>query len=366
MAKNIADLNLDEITEEFLYEQCVDMGEELGVDTRQGSIYRDAAAGHIIRISKFFDDLRGVDEIISLDTCSGEILDEYMRMRGLKRNPSEPTPAKYYVDFAGTTPDIGALMLCQGHFFNLDMLDGRYVITAQEKGEDMNMLPSGVPVIPDIDVDGLISATLGDLAIPGLEVEDDEHARGRLFNRISGPDENGNKSQFRTWCESVEGIGKARILPLWQGENTVGAVLISDAGGVPTKEVVDNVQEYVDPGCTGMGEGVANIGQFFTALAAEPVIINISVSLVRSREVVLAQIQEDIEEKIREYFKTISLSEYSPDVKVRYNRIGAILSDIAGVVDYENLKVNGSTNNVACSIYQIPVLGEVAIDGNLS
>lgn len=39
MVKNIADLNLDEITEEFLYEQCEDMGEELGVDTRQGSIY---------------------------------------------------------------------------------------------------------------------------------------------------------------------------------------------------------------------------------------------------------------------------------------------------------------------------------------
>ena len=83
MVRNIEDLHLEEITEEFLTEECEDMGQKLDVDTRQGSLYRDAAAGHIIRISKFFDNLRSVNKIISLDTCTGEILDEYMRMRGL-------------------------------------------------------------------------------------------------------------------------------------------------------------------------------------------------------------------------------------------------------------------------------------------
>lgn len=31
----------------------IDMGDELEVDTRQGSIYRDAAAGHIIELRSF-------------------------------------------------------------------------------------------------------------------------------------------------------------------------------------------------------------------------------------------------------------------------------------------------------------------------
>ena len=37
--RNIEDLSLDDITEEFLLDECIDMGDELEVDTRQGSIY---------------------------------------------------------------------------------------------------------------------------------------------------------------------------------------------------------------------------------------------------------------------------------------------------------------------------------------
>ena len=43
--RNIEDLAIDEITEETLLDQCIDMGDELGVDTNQGSIYRDASDG---------------------------------------------------------------------------------------------------------------------------------------------------------------------------------------------------------------------------------------------------------------------------------------------------------------------------------
>ena len=47
--KNIGELGLDEITEDYLMAECEDMGAELGVDTHQGSVYMDACSGHIIR-----------------------------------------------------------------------------------------------------------------------------------------------------------------------------------------------------------------------------------------------------------------------------------------------------------------------------
>lgn len=37
--KNIGELGLDEITEDYLMAECEDMGAELGVDTHQGSVY---------------------------------------------------------------------------------------------------------------------------------------------------------------------------------------------------------------------------------------------------------------------------------------------------------------------------------------
>ena len=83
--KNIGELGLDEITEDYLMAECEDMGAELGVDTNQGSIYRDASDGHIIRAAKFFNDLATVNEILSITTCTGDVLTEKMMERGMAR-----------------------------------------------------------------------------------------------------------------------------------------------------------------------------------------------------------------------------------------------------------------------------------------
>ena len=48
-------------------------------------------------------------------------------------------------------------------------------------------------------------------------------------------------------------MGRARIIPLWAGENTVKGVLLDNEGLPVTEAVVARVQEYIDPGGTGLG-----------------------------------------------------------------------------------------------------------------
>ena len=203
--RNIEDLHLDEIDEDFLRDQCIDMGMALEVDTREGSIYRDAGEGHIIRIAKFFEDLRQVKELISIETCTGDVLDQKLLERGLARNPPEATPAQYYVEYVGEDPEIGDEVTCEEFDFVVTQVTPRVIITSVDTGTELNDIPQGSPVVPDIDVDGLISCTLQEIAVPAQDEEDDDIARQRLINRVSGPDENGNASQMRTWCESVNG-----------------------------------------------------------------------------------------------------------------------------------------------------------------
>ena len=122
----------------------------------------------------------------------------------------------------------------------------------------------------------------------------------------SGTGENGNKQHYRIWCESVDGVGKARIYPLWNGPNTVKAVLISPSGLDCGSGIVNKVQQYVDPntqgltvlvgGTTynvgdGLGEGTAGIGAHFTAVSAVREFIDISVSVEINSEVSLADIK---------------------------------------------------------------------------
>jgi uncharacterized phage protein gp47/JayE len=363
--KNIEDLSLEDITEDLLIEQFLDMGAELGVDTRQGSIYWDASMGSIIRTSMLLEQLSMVNEIISLKTCTGDVLDEKMMERGLARNPEEATPATYYVEFNGEIPELDSVMTCEDYFFTLQERGDKYVIVSDDLGTELNNLVPGTEVIPEIDVDGLISATLGQLVIPAIDIEDDDSARERLISRISGPDENGNQSQIKTWCESVEGVGSARIIPLWDGPNTVMGVIVSKSGGVPTEGVVDAVQKYVDPEANGMGEGAANIGQFFTAMAVEAVVINISVSVLKKNEATYSGIKDDFIEKLKSYFENMALEDYTDGMAIRYVRVGALLEGLENVIDYDDLTLNGMTENVTFSILQIPVLGEVTVDGNI-
>lgn len=364
--KNIEDLPLNDITEDVLIEQFYDMGAFLNVDARQGSIYWDACMGSIIRTSMLLEQLKMVKEIISLDTCTGDVLDEKMAERGLVRNPEKPTPATYYVNFIGQAPDLDSKMSVEEYFFILSQdSEGRYILVSEDMGTDMNNLASGLKVVPELDVDGLIAATLGELAIPATDAEDDDSARERLKNRISGPDENGNKSQVRTWCESVEGVGAARIIPLWNGPYTVKGILVSTTGGVPSQTVVDNVQNYIDPGCTGMGEGVANIGQFFTAEAVEAIKVDITVSVLKKNDATYSGIQEGFKELLEKYFTDMALEEYANGMAIRYVRVGAILENMDEVIDYDQLKLNGKSVNITFTNAQVPVLGEVTVDGNI-
>lgn len=187
-----------------------------------------------------------------------------------------------------------------------------------------------------------------------------------MINRISGPDENGNRSQVRTWCESIEGVGAARIISLWNGPNTVKGVLVSTEGEVPSQTVVDNVQKYIDPGCKGMGEGVANIGQFFSAAAAEAVTIDVSVSVLKKSDSTYTTIQDGFKALLKKYFSEMALAEYSESgMAIRYVRVGSLLESMEEVIDYDDLKLNGASVNVPFSILQIPVLGEVTVNGSV-
>ena len=89
----------DEADEEYWLEQAEELGEDLDVDTREGSVYMDAAAGHCMRTAKFYSDLSMVFEMLAVDTCGGDILSEKTAMDGIIRTPA--TSACWSAEFDG-------------------------------------------------------------------------------------------------------------------------------------------------------------------------------------------------------------------------------------------------------------------------
>ena len=365
--RNVEDLNIDEITEETLTEQMLEMGTALGVDTREGSVYGDASAGHIIRTAEFYNMLSDFFDIFSIFTCTGEILDECLKVKGMSRDPSEASSATYKCFFVGANPNVGDIMIVDEYEFTVVSQDDDdttcWYIKSVETGTDMNYFASGTAVIPDEDIDDLESCTLGILTEAAVDIEEDDSARARFLSAVSEDVEAGNAAQIRKWCTSVEGIGRAELFPLEDGPSTCVGYLISTAGGVPSSSLVAAVQAYVDPGGNGEGEGMATIGLKFHAKAATAFEITITGTVTYAHGADVEVISAAVNTNIVNYLKDRALKGTNTPVtdtrQISINTVGYNILAVDGVLDYEDLELNDQTGNLSYIRKQVPVLSSL-------
>lgn len=349
-----------------------------GIDTRQGSIFYDAVSGPLLKIAKLYTDLDLIVEMTTVMTATGDALDEKAREHGVSR--LDATRAQYRALFDGVTPQTGERFYYDGAYFTLKIAEDQgeqiLVFEAENAGESGNTVYAGTPAVPVNNIDGLISATFGAIFENGTDAEDDESLRTRVIEKIAGPAENGNRQHYKTWCESIDGVGRARIFPLWLGENTVKAVLIDGTGKPCSEAKVAEVQAYIDPADKGMtvtvndmiyifgdglGNGVANIGAHFTAVGANPLEIVVSFDAELVGGATKETVQQEATAAIEEYFKGIALGTDTTNIVVRISAIGAILSQITSLLDYKNLRLNGEDTNIVPGDEDVPVLTGVVV-----
>lgn len=366
--------------ESYTYEQLLrDVLENApeGVDTRQGSIFYDAVSGILYKIAKLYTDLDLVFSLTQIDTATGEYLDMKSSEYGITRHSA--TSAMYHVEFDGIVPDNGERFFTDGMYFVLKETDnGVMYLEAETPGASGNNIYSGTPAVPVNNIQWLISATFGEIMEYGADEENDNSLRLRLREKISSPTENGNKQHYKTWCESYDGVGRARITPLWNGPNTVKAVLISPLGLPCSESVVERVQEYIDPttkGYTtvvdgktykvgdGLGEGTANLGAHFTATAADETIINIEFDAELATGATADNAKNETAKALEEYMRKLVLeTTNASDIVIRLSAVGALISGLTSVLDYSDLKINGDTENIVPGEDNVPIVGEVTVN----
>lgn len=122
------------------------------------------------------------------------------------------------------------------------------------------------------------------------------------------------------------------------------------------------VQEYIDPGGTGLGEGQANIGAHFTATSATAKRVNISFSVTLAKGGDLASVRSAAQTALKAQIKSINLTTDDNETPtLRISTVGNTIYGLLGVLDYANLRFNGQTANVEAGKEEVFVLGEVTV-----
>ena len=349
-----------------------------GIDTRQGSIFFDAISGICMQIAKMYTDIDQVFQYVFLSTASGEYLDMKADEYGVERLGA--TAAKYFLEYEGAEPAVGTRVFhnSSGKYFTVAMDGDNLILVAEETGTDNNDIPSGDLAVPVNTVDGLTSSKFGAVYEYGTDEETDDDLRVRIQEKVAGPAENGNKQHYKTWCESVDGVGIARITPLWNGPNTVKGVLISPDGLPCAENTVMAVQNYIDPATRGetvtidgktyvvgdgLGEGVANLGAHFTATAADSIAITVAFNAILASGKDTDDAEQEITDALEEYFKQLVMeTAEATDIVVRVTAVGAIIAGCSSVIDYSDLTLNGGTSNIFPGDDGVPVVSEVIVN----
>ena len=181
----------------------------------------------------------------------------------------------------------------------------------------------------------------------------------------------GNIYHYKKWALEVAGVGDAKIKPLWDGDNTVKVVIINSNKEVPSSDLINAVQNHIDPDSNGLGLGEAPIGAYCTVAGAVNKLMDVSIAGLQIKAGYLLQdVKTNIQNSIKEYLSDLITeifdnNDTSTSIYVSYARVNACIMDAGGVVDYTSYTLNSTSANVTLvdsnSATEIPILNTLTI-----
>lgn len=332
------------------------------MDKREGSIIYDALAPAAVELQLMYIELDTIMNEAFADTASREYLIRRARERGMIPEPA--TNAVMKGVFAPATVDVlGKRFSCDNlNYIAIEKItDGEYQMQCETAGVDGNAKFG--QLIPIEYIEGLEMAELTEILIPGEDEEDTETFRERYFKSFELQAFGGNVADYKMKTNSIPGVGSTKVTPVWNGGGTVLLTIINSEFEAASDELIESVQNAIDPTQDASGSGIAPIGHIVTVKSAEEIPIDISTTITYDSGHSFDDMKESIEDVIEAYFA--ELRETWGDVEkltVRSSQIDARVLDIAGIVDIQDTYVNG-VKAFDLGNLEIPVMGSVTDNG---
>lgn len=377
------------------------------LDKRPGAVIWDTHSPTAIEFQVLYIELDQIYKETFGDTASREYLIKRAKERGLS-----PYPASCAVlrgEFTPSTIDV------LGKRFNRDKLnfivtakisDGVYQVTCETAGEVGNQYLGSL--IPIDYIDGLETATLTEVLIPGEDEEGTEEFRTRYYNSFNDLAFGGNLTDYKNKVKALSGVGDVKVTRVWNSDihpadmipssavqewytsyirgvtdpevrtwlqtvyaaalnkkltvgGTVKLTIIASDYGVATETLVDAVQTAIDPEQNaGEGLGLAPIGHVVNVVSVNAVDINITTHITFGNDYSWDTLENPVKNAIAAYLLTLRQSWADEDnTIVRIAQIENHIMGIPGIIDITGTTINGVEENLTLGRDEIPVLGTV-------
>ena len=180
----------------------------------------------------------------------------------------------------------------------------------------------------------------------GVDIESDKDLRKRFVKVVNNPSTSGNKAHYEEWALEVDGVGRAIVYPLWNGNGTVKVMVIGNDNKPVTEDIINNCKLHI--------EGNMPIGCQLTVITASLLNVSVKASIELKEGYTLEDIKSDFENNLNEYLKEVT-------TELTYSKVYGLLANHVGVEDMSTLKLNNSSNNITISEDKIINISEIIL-----
>lgn len=194
---------------------------------------------------------------------------------------------------------------------------------------------------------GLDTVTNPEASSGGYDKESDSDFVERIHESEQEVVGYGNIAWYRKTAREVAGVSKAKVFDLARGKGTVDVVIIADgnkeAGSVLVKRVFDHIEEGRVPG--------ADV-QVSSGTSKD---IQVSAKVYLNSGYSISAVKEDFLKKFQEFINDLDFSDASVANRVSYAKVSDLLVNCEGVLDIDELLLNGQNTSIDLGGREFPV-----------
>ena len=308
------------------------------VNKIEGSFLDSMTGGNTEEIAKAYINMGDIPNLVFIEDTFDTFLDSRLGDFGVYRKlGSKATGSIKVTGQQGAIITNGTIVIVNGLNYQvlndivLSDIDNILYVEALEVGIKYNLLANTEFKL--LEANSNITSLINEANFTGgVDIETDEELRVR-FNKISiSPPTSGNKSHYEIWALECEGVGKAIVYPLWNGNGTVKVVISSNIGQPVSSEIITNVQNYID--------NVKPIGCTLTVTTPTALDVTIVASIKLKLGYVIEDVKASFEDDLNTYIKTVTS-------ELTYSKVYGLLVNNLGTGDIASLTINGGTSNIA-------------------
>ncbi|MBP3932050.1 MAG: baseplate J/gp47 family protein [Peptostreptococcaceae bacterium] len=323
----------------------------IDIDKREGSFTSNMVSALAEELAKAYINMGDILSLGFIDDTFDTYLDKRVSEFGVYRKEGVKATGEIKVEGKeGAIITNGTLIKANDLYFTVlnDIElpnDNILYVEANEVGYKYNLLANTEFELVEKN-DKVTKLTNTDNFSNGVDIETDEDLRKRFVKVVNNPSTSGNKAHYEEWALEVDGVGRAIVYPLWNGNGTVKVMIVGNDNKSVSGDIINNCKLHIEENMP--------IGCQLTVTTPSPLNVSVKANIELKEGYDIEDIKLDFEPSLNEHLKGVT-------TELTYSKVYGLLVNHSGVEDVTNFTINDNNINISISEDKIINISEVTL-----